>query len=429
MNIMTSSLPPVAILLLRGLEGCGVTTYCRHLKAYYDYVGAKCEIFVLNDKKIGRADTSTDLPINEFKFENSQSIVDKINADFEISLVFSVPAKSSSEEAKAGYIPQILEKLKTSTWMINLDHHLLSFSRNANYKEAIESCRGVLCYSLNETKSGFIGWLQKNKVKTTVKNLDNFFHIPRLKNLMSFSKEGREKRLINASRAVAWKRGSLVLNLHKPLAQKGFTTEMIGFERSIAGWAQLKNYEGKLEWFTTDNFYKPVKTASAFSSARINNDLFDYVDANGQDPDLMYVFGSYDYNRGLERVAHSAFATHPRSFEHNKLCYGNNFEFQGLEAALLSVPVFHRHFLETVTLPNSTTTLAQTGVFLSIDDDNRHLKDGGPQVLNAESFCENLNEIWNSEVRYKEMREASVEMINTYYSSSVVVPKLLSKIL
>jgi hypothetical protein len=424
---MTSSLPPVAILLLRGLEGCGVTTYCRHFKAYYDYIGAKCEIFVLNDKKIGRADTSTDLPINEFKFDSSQDIVDRINSNFEISLVFSVPAKSSSEEAKAGYVPKILQKLKTSTWMVNLDHHVLSFSRNANYKEAIESCRGVLCYSLNETKSGFIGWLRKNNVNAPVRNLDNFFHIPRLDGVMDMSREGREKRLINAARAVAWKRGSLVLNLHKPLARRGFVTEMIGFERSIAGWSQLKNYDGQLNWFTTDDFYKPVKGASAFSSARVNNELFDYVDAHGQDPDLMYVFGSYDYNRGLKRVAQSAFATHPRSFEQNRLCYGNNFEFQGLEAALLSVPIFHRHFLSTVTLPgDSTTTLKDTGVFLSIDDDNRHLKQGGPQVLDVEAFVDNLNAIWNDQKSYRSYREKSVEFVQKYYSSEVVVPKLVS---
>jgi len=228
---------------------------------------------------------------------------------------------------------------------------------------------------------------------------------------------------------VAWKRGSLSLNLHKPLAKRGFISEMIGFERSIAGFTQLDNYNGKLNWFTTDKFIKPVKGPSAFSSSPINTELFKFLDQNGQDPNLMYVLGSYDYKEGMKRVANSGFAIHPRSFEHNKLCYGNNFEFQGLEAALLSVPIFHRHFLDNVYLPGTETSLTNSGILLGIDDDNTHLKQGGPQVLNVEDFSENLNEIWESELKYKEMREKSVDMVNTYYASQVVVPKILNRIL
>jgi hypothetical protein len=423
------TLPRIAILLLRGVEGCGVTNYCRHLKAYCDSVSSPCEIFVLNDKKIGREDTSTDLQITKFNFDDRQSIVNRINSDFDLSLVFSVPAKSSSEAVKISYVGEILAKLKSPKWMVNLDHHFLSFSRNADYKNAIEACDGVLCYSLNKTGSGFIGWLEKNGVKTKAQTIDNFFHTPFLNDLISLDREPRKKRIIYAGRAVAWKRGSISLNLHKPLAYRGFISEMIGFERSIAGFTQLNNYEGKLTWFTTEEFYKPIKGPSAFSSSPINTQLFRFLEEKGQDPDLMYVLGSYDYNEGMKRVANSGFAIHPRSFEYNKLCYGNNFEFQGLEAALLSVPIFHRHFLDNVFLPGTNTSLTASGILLSVDDDNTHLKLGGPQVLDVENFCDNLDRIWKSERTYREMREKSVDMVNTYYASSVVVPKILSKLL
>ena len=45
---------------------------------------------------------------------------------------------------------------------------------------------------------------------------------------------------------------------------------MIGFERSIAGYSQLKNYEGRLDWYVTNDFDKPVKAPSAFSNAQVN---------------------------------------------------------------------------------------------------------------------------------------------------------------
>jgi len=419
-------LPKTAILLLRGVEGCGVSTYARHFKAFYDDSRVKCDIFALN-LNVGRPDTSTDLKISKFTFEESEKLVSQINSDYELTLVFSVPAKNAKEEVVNNYVDRILSKIKSPKWMINHDHHYLSIGRNADFINAINACDGVLCHSLADTKCGFIRWMAKKGISTRVEKLDTFFHIPLVSNLVTFDKTNRLKRVINASRAVAWKRSSLVLNLQKELAKKNFITEMIGFERSIAGYSQLKNYQDKLDWYVTDDFEKPVKAPSAFSNAQINERFFDFVDDEGQDPNKMYVFGSYDHKRGLRRISQSAFATHPRSFEHNGLDYGNNHEYQGLEAALLSVPIFHRHFLETVTLPDTDVPLSALSSFISIDDDNNHLKKGGPNVLKSEEFVEKLDKIWNTD--YSQYRQESFSIINTYYSSNVLVPKMIDRIM
>lgn len=402
-----------------------MSTYARHFKAFFDDNQSTCDIFALN-LNVGRPDTSTDIDIKVFAFSEAAEMVRSINKNYDLALVFSVPAKNASQVIVDNYVEFIIDPIKVPKWMINHDHHFLSIGRNADYVNAIEACDGLLCHSLTETKSGFISWLKKRNITKQAKKMDVFFHVPFVQDLMTLEKEGRHKRLINAARAVAWKRGSIVLNLHNVLADRGFVTEMIGFERSIAGYSQLKNYEGKVKWYQTNNFYKPVRAPSAFSSARVNSDLFDLIDQEGQNPDFMYVIGSYDYKRGLRRISESAFASHPRSFEHNNLDYGNNFEYQGLEAALLAVPVFHRHFLETVTLPGTDTTLSSTGVFLSVDDDNRHLKEGGPQVLEPERFAQILDEVWNDHTEYYRMRRNSVDLIRAYYSSDAVVPRLLS---
>ncbi len=411
--------------MLRGVEGCGVSTYARHFKAFFDSKNAKCDIFALN-LNVGRPDTSTDIDVEVFAFSESAEVVNKINREYDLVLVFSVPAKNAPKAIVDNYVEFVIEPISVPKWMINHDHHFLSIGRNADYANAIEACDGLLCHSLTETKSGFIKWLKNKNISKVARKMDVFFHVPFVEDIITLSRGERHKRLINAARAVAWKRGSIVLNLHNPLADLGFVTEMIGFERSIAGYSQLKNYEGKLKWFTDKSFYKPIKGPSAFSSARINNELFDHIDEVGQNPDFMYVIGSYDYRRGLQRISQSAFATHPRSFEHNNLDYGNNFEYQGLEAALLAVPIFHRHFLDTVTLPGTTTTLAETGAFISIDDDNRHLTKGGPQVLDVEAFAKHLDEIWANPATYSAMRGRSVDLVRTHYSSEVVVPKLLA---
>ena len=419
-------LPRTAILLLRGVEGCGVSTYARHFKAYFDENNrGKCDIFALN-LSVGRPDTSTDLPITKFNFDEADELVRRVNNEYDLSLVFSVPAKNAKEEIVNNYVEKILDKIKSPKWLINHDHHYLSIGRNADFENAIKACDGVLCHSLVETKCGFIRWMKKRGIDTRVEKLETFFHIPLVGDFVTFDNTYRYKRLINASRAVAWKRSSLVLNLQKELAKRNFITEMIGFERSIAGYSQLKNYEGKLDWYVTEDFDKPVKAPSAFSNAQVNERFFDFVDAEGQDPNKMYVFGSYDHKRGLRRISQSAFATHPRSFEHNGLDYGNNHEYQGLEAALLSIPIFHRHFLETVTLPDTEVPLSAIDAFISIDDDNNHLKQGGPNVLNASDFVDRLEDIWKG--NYTRYRQESFSIINTYYSSWVLIPKMLDRL-
>ena len=106
-------LPRTAILLLRGVEGCGVSTYARHFKAYFDENDrGKCDIFALN-LSVGRPDTSTDLPITKFNFDEADEMVRRVNNEYDLSLVFSVPAKNAKEEIVNNYVEKILDKIKS----------------------------------------------------------------------------------------------------------------------------------------------------------------------------------------------------------------------------------------------------------------------------------------------------------------------------
>ena len=132
-------LPRTAILLLRGVEGCGVSTYARHFKAYCDDTQqGRCDIFALN-LNVGRPDTSTDLEINKFSFDEAEDLVRKVNREYDLSLVFSVPAKNAKEEIVNNYVERILEKIKSPKWLINHDHHYLSIGRNADFENAIKA--------------------------------------------------------------------------------------------------------------------------------------------------------------------------------------------------------------------------------------------------------------------------------------------------
>lgn len=418
---LTHKLPRTAILMLRGLEGCGLSQFSRMQRAYYDSVGATCDIFALQTK-IGRPDTSGDLPVSFFDWAGRANIVSSLNT-YDIVLVFSVPDVKEPDEVKKNYVSEILDKIRVRKVMMNHDHHSQTFKRNADFAAAIESCDLVMAHALDANPSGFITWMKKNGVsKKPIEKIDIFFHIPFVSHLINYEQTDRKKRVIHASRAVAWKRASLVLDLQPRLAAKGFVTEMIGFERSLAGYSQILNYEKTLDFYTTQNFIKPVNSWSAFSKADLNSKLMDFIDSSPQDPNKMYVLGAYDYNKGIERVSKSAFASQPRTFEHNKLSYGNTFiEYQGIEAALLSVPFYHRHFLDNVTVPGTTTPLSSTGIFLSIDDNNATYKSGGPKVINPDAFVDQLERIWSDPAEYRTYRKNSTEFMKKYFDSSRVV--------
>lgn len=423
-------LPRVAVLLLRGLEGCGVTTYARHFQRYFSDNDATCDIFVLKTKKkIGRPETSTDIQFEEFKFEDAADMVSRLNTNYDAAMVFSVPAKTAGDDIVEGYVDQILDRLTIRKVFINHDHSSSSFSRNADYQRAIESCDVTLCHSLQNTRRGFINWMEKNNVKAKVDKLDVFFHVPIVEHLITFDKADRVKRVVCAGRSASWKRTELAFRLHEFSREKDFITEVIGYERSIGVFEFLNEYSKVQKFWVEDpplweGDTRGVPCPSYYTNATRNEPVFQYLDRVGQDPNLIYSIGGYKYFTGLGRIARSAYAIHGRTFEFNGLDYGNNMEYQTLECCLLSVPIVHRHFLQTATLPGTDITLDSTGVFVKIDDDNTKSL-FGPNIIDPDLLVDRMEDIWQNS--YREAREMSVNMIREHYSADVLVPVMLER--
>lgn len=423
------SLPKLAILLLRGLEGCGVTSYARHLKAYYDSKDTKCEVFILDlKKKIGRPTSSPDVVFTSFSFDQSEDVVLRLNTEFDLVQVHSVPPKSAGPEIAEGYVERILKPTTTRKVFINHDHSSASFTRNADYLNAIRACDVTLAHSLKETGRGFIKWLKRQGADDViVKKLDVFFHIPLVEDLIAFDKASRMKKVICAGRSASWKRSELAFRLHEFTKPYDFITEVIGYERSIGAFRTLDAYEKVFDFWhaTKEECGVNANVASCCTNATVNELIYDYLDKVGQTPDLVYSVGSYVYRRGLERIATSAFALHGRTFEHNGLDYGNNMEFQTLECSLLSVPVVHRHFLDTCVTPLNAVPLRETGALLEIDDDNSKDGDYGPKIVDGSGLASQLNDIW--EDGYEEHRQKAVKLIREEYSTEALVPLMMKR--
>jgi hypothetical protein len=420
--------PRVAIIQFRGLEGCGVTAYSRHLLKYLEAVGSESTLFCYKSLvRVGRPDTSKDVSAEYFTNDDLDTLTTSINS-YDLCLIFSVPQKGVS--LGDVYIEKCIKKIEIPKWFVQHDHHVLSFNRNASFDELIELCDGVLCHSLRKVRGGFIDYLDKKGLKPRrLEKLDIFFHVPLVENLINTSRNNRKKRLISAGRFASWKNNHALMDTYKVMSQRGFISEMIGYERSLGALSMFENYSHLPFWVNLQKTKEMplAKRPGGCATANGNMKIMKHLDEVGQSPDLFYCLGPYPYFFGMKRLAESAFAFHLRSFEYNGLDYGNNPEFQTLEAMLLGIAVIGRHFAETTTLPGVSDALSDTDVFVIADLEARSIGLGGTKVANQERLADDLERIWESD--YESIRAKSVDLVMSYYSSETVIPKLLGKLL
>lgn len=406
-----------------------MTSYARHMKAYFDSKDVLCEVIVLKaKKKIGRPKTSGDMVVTEFTFDQSEELVERLNRDFDLVQIHSVPPKNIGEGIAEAYVERIIEPITTRKVFINHDHASASFSRNADYIRAIEACDKTLVHSLEPARRGFVSWAEKRDVKANLDKLDIFFHVPMVEELINYSKKDRFKRVICAGRAASWKRTELTFRLFPLIKEYGFITEVIGFERSLAAFETLNAYEAVYPFWhgKKEECGIETKSASASSDPIFNDSLFEWFDRTGQSTEMIYSTGAFVHRTGMKRISQSAYAVHGRTFESNGLDYGNNPEFQTLECMLFAVPVVHRHFLSTAVLPGTNTNLIDTGAFLTIDDDGVRGPDKmGPQLVGGPELAQQMEDIWND--GYEEARRASVSLVKEYYSTEKLIPIMMER--
>lgn len=432
------NLPKIALVSLRGVEGCGISAWERQFYAYCQSAGEVCGLYALDDR-VGRPDTSNDLDVKLFSSAEYEDILSHLNSTYDLVLIMGVPSIKSKHAST--YVKEFLEKIVVRKVMVNHDHHFMSINRNADFKAALECCDVVCTHSLkDEYKSGFKRWVNRKNINVSKwAKLYTFIHAELYKNITNTTLEGRLKKVTTFGRAVLWKRHMVLLNIANKLAERNFIVELLGFERSIAGWSQINLYKDSLNIFSTDSisklvpnytFFKEFYTMCPFQSAKHNGALLEFIekDMPYQPSEYIYTMGSVEHFTGVRRLSKSAFAGHFRSFEHINLDYGNNQEYQGLEAMLLSVPIYHRHFLDTCTLPGTDIKLNTIPSFVSIDDDNRNIRLGGFQVINPDEFIDKLEAIWNNPKLYTQMRKDNVRIIQEYYSCEKLLPPFIEEL-
>jgi hypothetical protein len=135
-----------AILLAKGIEGCGVTKYTAELTRWLNQQGHEYTIIASADKKFTRNNSHDLANIKLFKFEKDLDEMIALVNDHDVVLINSLPNFRYSDLCIGNFIT-LLKTIRTPVILLQHDHSKTSLSRNRGMTEAVAVSRAVLVHS------------------------------------------------------------------------------------------------------------------------------------------------------------------------------------------------------------------------------------------------------------------------------------------
>lgn len=330
-----------AIILGRGIEGCGNTKRAIMLNKYNKKNNIESKIFV-NDLKWPRR--------NSFKFEYEEfnvyiesslkNINYKLN-QYDCIVYLSLPPTNEYIKYELDmYKKYIIENINydIKKIFIQTDHNILSIKRNELLFETCDISNVIFCHSINNPFANLI------KTNDILKPFKNFNKIKQLKPTIDFDehkslywkdvKDINLKHIKFISRSAKWKGHHIFYKLFDELKKDNyndflFTAE--GMEMSLAG-LPLYFINGKRENGFLENINQ-YHTSLRFSKYEEN-----YINKN-----KINIFGPYIHNECMERLSKCGFGF--ELYNLNENWYGESIESAMLEIICNGcIPIFHKHF-------------------------------------------------------------------------------------
>jgi hypothetical protein len=396
----------IAIVLGRGIEGCGVTKFTVEqtkwlAKNSYDFV-----VYASKDKSWTRKNAHDVSNVVQLKFakpEEMDKMIEGCNQS-DLVIINSLPSVGHSEACIEQY-QRFLKEVKPRVVLIQHDHSALSIKRNAAIEESVKRADVLFGHS---TTNDFAKYVQR---VTGSGGLASFMDDePGGKTIFSFQPgidfdDVRFKlwKSIDQTdpimhkwigRTVAWKGYKQMFAFHNEyLRPNGYITTFEGIEKSPA----------YLEFRDLTDFHRHIAE--------------DIATINLQPNQPAYVFGPYVNAELLERMSKCGFGyqlsvLEPRFIE-------RSIEYTHCELACAGVvPVFrkaygdrctHRHYGKKLSECDNSGTVW-------LDDDNM-----GPAF-------ELLNKLAKDPVMRDEYRETAFEFYKLHQDSQYTFPEMMNRI-
>lgn len=285
----------IAIIMGRGIEGCGVTKFTIEQCKYYERNGYDYTVFASKDKSWTRKNAHKTDNIHQLKFAKDEEvdamIKDINNAD--VAIINSLPALSLKAEAIENF-KRMLNEIKVPVALIQHDHAMQSIRRNGALDEAIEKANIIFVHSTTNDFAKYAG--EKVGSQVTLFGEEEGTPIVAFQPGMFFDEVKEMYWKDNApedsmhhkwiGRTTSWKGYKEMFAFHNDyLKQNDMLTTFEGIERSPAylGFRELSEFEGLLGE---------------------DPNTYDLSSAYGED---VHVFGPYVQEEMLERMSKVAF--------------------------------------------------------------------------------------------------------------------------
>ena len=395
----------VAIILGRGVEGCGVTRCAIEFQRAHP--GTK--IFGTLDKKWGRRN-GMDFECDEFiaaDWSQCERVIKEVNENFDLFIVHSIPSKDHPVECANNFV-KILEEVKIKKAMIHVDHSVKSLHNNARLEDI---CNRVEVIMTHSNTGVFAKWLKKirNTTRFTTMGLGFNYDATRAQYWKPIELQD-SKKLRWIGRSARWKGPAIMLDFHQEeLRSSGFCTILEGLEASIA-YATVLYYDNHEKQKPRDVINK-FRVRPEFNE----NNKFTHGEEIYGGP--AYCYPQYVNVDCMERLSLSAFGSD--LYHLNPEQYGDNIENCHAECiATGTVPIFHKHFGDNIIhkVTGDPCTKSNKNGTIWLDRDN---------FVSASELVKKLSA---DPILRDEWREMAFEFWKQHSDSKIIVADILSKI-
>lgn len=322
-----SSLPRVAVLLGKGVEGCGVTRFAIELRRA---LGA--DVFELSEKRWPRRKSQ------ELEYGSTDGLTpEKLSSAYDLLLVPSLPTKKHSPEAAEGFL-DLFRKTTCPKSVMYLDHSNKSIHDCYRADEFFREADSVLTFS---TEGDVAKYMEKREVSTPIKTIVNPFDYDAHRSQFWKPISAQDSRVLRwIGRTAKWKGISTILDFHDSrLRREGVITILEGLE---AG----PTYVFAMYY---DDFEKkmPREIVNRFRTDYLGNPRIYPVYGSEEVDSPAYCYPPFSRAECMERLSLSALGSNMYNLRPEK--YGDNVEFCHSEVvASGAAPVFHKHFGDRV---------------------------------------------------------------------------------
>lgn len=384
----------VAIILGRGIEGCGVTRYALEEQKWYKNNSIECTIYASCDKKWGRKDAQEN-DIIEFTNSEIKALSQKLNLEYDLVYYQSLPSKKGHSEEYQNLFMEYLvcgvhKPIKISH---QNDHKLQSLSRNFNIWEIMSHMDGSFTHSLN---SPFAKKMKELNPHVPIMKMGLGFDFDSLKQYWK-PIHTQKRRVSYFGRFAGFKDPKRIIELQPLFKNVNIISELRGIERSIGSldlfYNDLKDRENSYK----NNIYE-VK----------QNEIIE------QTCDKAYIYGPYNRLEGIEELSHSMFGAD--FYNLDATAYGDNMEFAMCEIISSgSIALFDSHWAENCNHKNGTK-FADIKNFAIYSD-----------VNNYEATIDEMFELANNNELREKRRISSFEIAKEHCDNNIVYTDMHQK--